>query len=129
MQNTPLPELLDRVRADRLRLPAMTTILVQATARAGGDLNPMVALVMGLRDEGYEVTVLCDMTSQPVFARMDLPVVVSGSEYEIGEPIKAALKLSSGLPEEERAEIVDAAIVEWRVQVAPVIAELLGMVK
>jgi UDP:flavonoid glycosyltransferase YjiC (YdhE family) len=88
----------------------------------------MVALVMGLRDEGYEVTVLCDMTSQPVFARMDLPVVVSGPEYEIGEPIKAAMKVSSGLPEEERTEIVDAAIVEWRVQVTPVIGELLDKV-
>lgn len=107
----------------------MTTILVQATTRAGGDLNPMVALVMGLRDEGYAVTVLCDPASEPVFAKMNLPVVVSGEEYEIGVPIKDALTVSVGLPEGERAEIVDAAIVVWREQVAPAIAELLAKVQ
>ncbi|MGA7733325.1 MAG: nucleotide disphospho-sugar-binding domain-containing protein [Chloroflexia bacterium] len=104
-------------------------ILLQATARAGGDLNPMVALAIALRDEGYDLTVLCDPYSQPVFARMDLPILVSGPEYEVGDRVKAALKVSGGLPEMERASVVDAAIGEWRSAVTPSIEGVLAAVR
>lgn len=89
----------------------------------------MVALVMGLRDEGYRITVLCDPYSQPVFARMGLPTLVSGPEYEVGETVKAALKASVGLPEGERGEVVDAAIGEWRARLTPALSEVLAGVK
>ncbi len=104
-------------------------ILLQATARAGGDLNPMVALALGLRDEGYTLTVLCDPFSQAVFARLDMPVIVSGPEYEVGETVKAALKVNGGLPEAERAGVEDAAISEWRTKLAPSAVEVLRTVQ
>ena len=42
-------------------------VLLQATTRAGGDLNPVVALALGMRTAGYAITVLCDPASEPIF--------------------------------------------------------------
>lgn len=89
----------------------------------------MVALALSLRDDGYSLTVLCDPHSEPFFSRMDLPVIVSGPEYEVGEQIKDALKAGAGLPEFERMSIVDAGIEEWRASVAPSIEDVLASVR
>ena len=55
-------------------------VLLQATTRAGGDLNPVVALALGMRTAGYALTVLCDPASAPIFARFDFPTIISGAE-------------------------------------------------
>jgi UDP:flavonoid glycosyltransferase YjiC (YdhE family) len=86
----------------------------------------MVALALGLRTAGYEITVLCDPASEPIFARFDFPTVISGAEYEVGDTVKAALQGSVGVEVERRTTLVDAAIAGWREQLAAAATELLG---
>lgn len=104
-------------------------ILVQATTRAGGDLNPLVALALGLREAGHELTVLCDPPSEPLFARFGMKTVISGPEYEVGSTVKAALKDSQGMPNEERAAIVAEHVAEWSAQLAPSAGKLLAQTR
>lgn len=101
-------------------------VLLQATTRAGGDLNPVVALALGMRTAGYALTVLCDPASEPIFARFDFPIIVSGAEYEVGDTVKAALQASEGSGLDERAAAVDLAIEGWRKRLEATAAELLA---
>lgn len=101
-------------------------VLVQATTRAGGDLNPVVALSLGLRAAGHALTVLCDPPSEPLFTRFGMRTVISGPGYEVGATVKAALKDSQGNPDEERAATVAQHVADWATQLAPSANKLLA---
>ncbi|MEO8284980.1 MAG: nucleotide disphospho-sugar-binding domain-containing protein [Chloroflexota bacterium] len=105
------------------------TILMQATTRAGGDLNPMVALALGLQASDYDLTVLCDPPSVPLFSRFEIKTILSGPEFEVGPVVKAALKASQASAEEERFAAVAEAVDCWGADLAPAALQLLNTVR
>lgn len=105
------------------------TILMQATTRAGGDLNPMVALALGLQAANYGLTVLCDPPSVSLFSRFGISTVLSGPEYEVGPAVKAALGASQPLADADRSTAVAEAVQRWGANLEPTALRLLNTVR
>jgi UDP:flavonoid glycosyltransferase YjiC (YdhE family) len=59
-------------------------ILVVATGRAGGDLPPLVAASLALRDRGHEITFVGDASVQRILAPLHLEVEVLPPEVDLG---------------------------------------------
>ena len=106
----------------------MEHILLQATTRAGGDLNPVVALAIGLLAANFKLTALCDPPSRQLFSRFGIQTRVSGPEFEVGATVKAALQATQGRPSIERSAAVSAAIAGWREALIPSARNLLSEV-
>ena len=104
-------------------------VLVYATTRAGGDLNPLVALCHGLLDVTATLTVLCDSLALPIFQAMGVPAFHAGPEYEVGPAVKEALQRSAGMPDVERQLAVNEAISHWLEVLRPHAAGLLEQVR
>src|SRR5438270_14018407 len=62
----------------------MGGILVVATGGAGGDLPPLVAASLALRDRGHEITVVGDASVQRIFGPLHLDVEVLPKAVDLG---------------------------------------------
>src|SRR5947209_9278000 len=62
----------------------MSGILVVATGGAGGDLPPLVAASLALRDRGHEITVVGDASVRRIFAPLHMEVEVLPKAVDLG---------------------------------------------
>ncbi len=62
----------------------MAEILVVATAGAGGDLPPLVAASLALRDRGHETTFIGDASVERILAPLHVGVEVLPKEVDLG---------------------------------------------
>ena len=64
--------------------PAMSEILVVATGGAGGDLPPLVAASLALRERGFKTTFIGDASVQRTLAPLQVDVELLPAELDLG---------------------------------------------
>jgi len=78
----------------------MKEILVVATGGAGGDLPPLVAASLALRERGYETTFIGDASVQRTLAPLQVDVEVLPTEVDLGprlaRVVQEAMQASGG---------------------------------
>jgi UDP:flavonoid glycosyltransferase YjiC (YdhE family) len=62
----------------------VSEILVVATGGAGGDLPPLVAASLALRERGHEITFIGDASVQATLAPLRVDVEVLPTEVDLG---------------------------------------------
>jgi UDP:flavonoid glycosyltransferase YjiC (YdhE family) len=77
----------------------MRRILILATAGAGGDMQPLVAAVLGLRQRGHELSFLGDATVANEIEPLGFETVILPPEHDLCPQIVAAVRDSQGLIE------------------------------
>jgi len=96
-------------------------ILILATAGAGGDLQPLIAVALGLRQRGHELVFLGDASVARVLQPLGLEADVLPPKHDLGPRIIAAVRDSQALPEDARGEFVKQRLSAWAAEVAPVV--------
>ncbi len=67
-------------------------ILVVATGGAGGDLPPLVAASLALRDRGHEITFVGDASVEHILARLHVAVEVLPEEVDLGPRLGSVIQ-------------------------------------
>src|SRR5207247_8982435 len=71
---------------------SMSRFLVVATAGAGGDLPPLIAAALALRDRGHETFFVADRSVEHTLAGLGVEVRVLPSELDLGPRLVAAIR-------------------------------------
>jgi UDP:flavonoid glycosyltransferase YjiC (YdhE family) len=71
---------------------SIVSFLILATAGAGGDLQPLVAAAVALRQRGHRVTFVGDASVRGQLDRLDLDVEVLPPELDLGPRLVAAVR-------------------------------------
>ncbi|MFL5797253.1 MAG: glycosyltransferase [Actinomycetota bacterium] len=104
----------------------MGRFLIVATAGAGGDLQPLIASAMGLRDRGHETLFLGDQSVQRSLDGLGLEVGVLPAELDLGPRLVAAVReamAESGGDARAAGPIVLERMSAWARDVAGPVAE------
>src|SRR5256885_4922969 len=70
----------------------MGEILVVATGGAGGDLQPLVAASLALRDRGHEITFVGDASVEHILAPLHVAVEVLPEEVDLGPRLGSVIQ-------------------------------------
>lgn len=70
----------------------MARVHLVATAGAGGDLQPLLATAVALRDRGHDVSLLGDRSVERAVAGLGMKVEALPPEYDLGPALMAAVK-------------------------------------
>src|SRR5215471_16378600 len=70
----------------------MSRILVVATAGAGGDLQPLVAAALALRDRGHQLLVLGDRSVRESLSTVDVSTDLLPPELDLGPILGGAIR-------------------------------------
>lgn len=103
----------------------MGRVLVVATAGAGGDLQPLLAAALALRDRGHETIFLGDRSVGRSLRALELEVETLPSELDLGPTLIAAIR---GAMETTGGDLVAAgpmvqdSMADWAKRVADPIA-------
>src|SRR5438876_3677558 len=81
-----------RVGTDRISSRSVSRILVVATAGAGGDLQPLVAGALALRDRGHETVFLGDRSVQGVLRDIGVATEILPAELDLGPRLGGAVR-------------------------------------
>src|SRR5512135_1994042 len=96
-------------------------ILILATAGAGGDLQPLIAAALGLRQRGHELIFVGDGSVSRAIQPVGIDTIVAPSELDLGPRLIGAIRDSQGRPAEEQGEFIGRRMDEWAGQLAPVV--------
>jgi UDP:flavonoid glycosyltransferase YjiC (YdhE family) len=96
----------------------MKKFLILATGGAGGDLQPLVAAVLGLRQRGHPLTFLGDESVANVLQPLGIETVVLSPEHDLGPRIIAAVRDSQGLAGPAQGEFVERRLSDWAKELA-----------
>src|SRR5438105_1044627 len=99
----------------------MTRTLILATAGAGGDLQPLIATALGLRQRRHELFFVGDASVAAALQPLGLETTVLAPEYDLGPQLIASVRDSQGLPEVARGEFVKGRLSAWASTLAPVV--------
>jgi UDP:flavonoid glycosyltransferase YjiC (YdhE family) len=104
----------------------MARILVVATAGAGGDLQPLVAAALAVRDRGHDVSFVGDASVQRALGALGIEVDVLGPALDLGprlvKAIREAMDASGGDPA-AAGPAVERSLAEWARETAVPVAE------
>lgn len=98
-------------------------ILVLATAGAGGDLQPLIAAGVGLRQRGHQLTFLGDATVVAELSPLGFETAVLPPEHDLGPQLIAAIKDSLRLEESARGHFVEQRLSAWSKGLAPLVED------
>jgi hypothetical protein len=103
------------------------SVLVVATAGAGGDLQPLVAAMIALRSHGYDVLFVGDGSVARALRQLDVPTEVLPAELDLGPRLVEAIRdamtstggdlVAAGLIVRERMSV-------WAQEVAQPVGEI-----
>jgi UDP:flavonoid glycosyltransferase YjiC (YdhE family) len=102
----------------------MKKILVLATAGAGGDLQPLLAVALGLRERGHELVFLGDATVAAALTGTGIETIVAAPEHDLGPRLIATIKESQGLDLAAQGELVRQLLATWSEGLALVVESL-----
>ena len=105
--------------------PVSTRILVVATAGAGGDLQPLVAAALALRERGHEILFVGDASVERTLAPLAVATKVLPAELDLGPRLIAATREAMSASGGELAAagpIVRERMSEWAAEVARPVA-------
>jgi UDP:flavonoid glycosyltransferase YjiC (YdhE family) len=104
----------------------MGRFLLVATAGAGGDLQPLIAAGLGLRDRGHETSFLGDRSAQRSLHGLGLQVLTLSAELDLGPRLVAAIRdaaAATGGDAGAAGPIVRERMSAWARDVAGPVAE------
>jgi UDP:flavonoid glycosyltransferase YjiC (YdhE family) len=101
--------------------PPSATALILATAGAGGDLQPLAAVALELRERGHGVVVLGDASVERALAGFGVEITVSPPELDLGPRLAAAIKEAMERSPADPGPIVRERIGEWAGDFGPVL--------
>ncbi len=103
----------------------MKKILILATAGAGGDLQPLVAVTLGLVSRGHEILVFGDHSVASAVKDLGLETVVSPPAYDFGPRLIAAIRDGQGLEPGAQGELVQQRTAAWSSEFATAVQRLI----
>ena len=107
----------------------MRRFAVVATAGAGGDLPPLIAVAKGLGDRGHDVRFIGDASVANALRGVGGEADVLPPELDLGPRLTAALRAASDAPPEEAGAAIRAAVARWAVELWPAVSEILERVR
>ena len=99
----------------------MSSVLVVATAGAGGDLQPLMAATLALRERGHEVTFLGDRAVARVATAAGCPAQPLPPDVDLGPALVAAIgeaMIATGGDVVAAGPIVQRRLSEWAARAA-----------
>ena len=103
----------------------MKKILILATAGAGGDLQPLLAVALGLRQRGHELIFFGDTTVVATLKSMGIETFGAAPEHDLGPRLLALSKERQGLDLAAQAALTRQRLTMWSQELAPVVEGLL----
>jgi UDP:flavonoid glycosyltransferase YjiC (YdhE family) len=103
--------------------------LVVATAGAGGDLPPLMALAGALRDRGHDVSLVGDASVDRMARKLGLPGRALPPEVDLGPRLVAAIREAMEAADGDLAvagPIVQERMAVWASEAAALVAEAIG---
>lgn len=91
----------------------MKKIAILATAGAGGDLQPLMAVALGLRERGHELVFFGDVAVAATITDKSIATVVTAPEHDLGPRLIAAIKEGQGLEVSAQGELVRQRMEAW----------------
>lgn len=104
-------------------------VLIVATAGAGGDLQPLVAAALALREQGHEITVVGDASVARSLSPLGVETTVLGPDLDLGPRLVGAIReamTSTGGDLATAGPLVRASMTEWAHEVARPVAAIVG---
>jgi UDP:flavonoid glycosyltransferase YjiC (YdhE family) len=105
-------------------------VLVVATGGAGGDLQPLLAVVDALRADRHPVALVGDAPSVAAAAAMDVPIELLPAELDLGPQLIAAVRESMAASGGDLAAaglLVRQRLSGWAAEVAQVLRGLIAV--
>jgi UDP:flavonoid glycosyltransferase YjiC (YdhE family) len=104
----------------------MARVLLVATAGAGGDLQPLLAAAVALRDRHHDLSVVGDRSVVRAATDLEMKAEVLPPEFDLGPTLVAAvrdaMREADGDPI-QAGPIVQGRMTEWAVALAPAVAD------
>src|SRR5690348_8300302 len=107
----------------------MSRFFVVAIGGAGGDLQPLVAAALALRDRGHEVVFAGDPSVQQALFPVSVDVRILPPELDLGPRLVAAIREAMAATAGDivaAGPLVEEQMAKWAKEVAPTISELVG---
>ncbi len=102
----------------------MKKIMVLATAGAGGDLQPLVAVTLGLVKRGHEIVVVGDQSVADALQSLGIRALTMPPAYDFGPRLIAAIRDGQGLEPTAQGELVLQRTEAWSNELAAAVAPL-----
>ncbi len=102
----------------------MKRILVFSTGGAGGDLQPLIAVTLGLRARGHQALVVGDAALAGVFAWAELGATVLPAAHDFEPRYQAAVRAAQGRDSVEQGKIMLGMFEDWSQDVASPVLDL-----
>jgi UDP:flavonoid glycosyltransferase YjiC (YdhE family) len=106
----------------------MKRFLILATAGAGGDLQPLVAAALGLRQRGHELFFLGDAGVANAIRPLGIEADELPPEHDLGPRIIGAVRDSLVLAEAVRGELVKQRLSAWAEELTPIVQDAIQRV-
>jgi UDP:flavonoid glycosyltransferase YjiC (YdhE family) len=103
----------------------MKKILVLATAGAGGDLQPLLAVALGLHQRGHKLIFFGDTTVAATLKSMGIETIGAAPEHDLGPRLLALGKERQGLDLAAQADLTRRRLAMWSQELAPAVEGLL----
>ena len=110
----------------------MSRIVVVATGGAGGDLQPLVAAAIALRERGHETMFLGDLSVEDAVGRIGVEVELLPADLDLGPRLIAAIRdamAATGGDVVAAGPIVVERMAAWAAELAKVVATSLAQRK
>jgi len=105
---------------------------VVATAGAGGDLQPLVAAALGLRDRGHEIVFVGDASTRRTVETLGVEARTLPSEYDLGPRLGASIRAAmqaTGGDMAAAGPMIEDGLAAWAREVAPRVTESVDEVR
>src|SRR6266566_3082337 len=96
----------------------MKKIIILATAGAGGDLQPLLAVAFGLRQRGHQLVIFGDTTVAAALRGMGIETICAAPEHDLGPRLIALSKERQGLDLAAQAELTQRRLALWSQELA-----------
>jgi hypothetical protein len=103
---------------------ARKKFLALAPAGAGGDINPLLAVVRRLRERGHHLVVFCNRDVASAITTLGVETVTCRPEDGLGPRFVAARNATISLPPEARSQEVGRRLAAWAEEVAPAVEQI-----
>lgn len=103
----------------------MARVHFVATAGAGGDLQPLLATAVALRDRGHDVSLVGDRSVERAVVDLSMEAEALPPEYDLGPALVAAVRdamSEAGGDVTQAGPIVQHRMTDWAEAVAPAVA-------
>jgi UDP:flavonoid glycosyltransferase YjiC (YdhE family) len=102
----------------------MKNILILATAGAGGDLQPLIAVALGLRERGHRLVFFGDTSVATSIQNLAIKTIISAPQHDLGPRLIATIKGSQGLEPVDQGKQINQQLTAWSLDLVPPVQEL-----